>query len=386
MVSISRSISGSVTPNQRSQAGRRQCPSRRAPRRSSARRPRRRGGACRAWPTSGPGGAPRSARGGDVGGRVALHRLRAERDGEGRRGHDLRLDADERPRDIAPGRWPRIPGCSSCRATRQAWTLAAGSDRTVDFVRTHAGLPGAAVVEQPPRGGERFRAGSVRRVQPRDVRLGAEPRRLALGERDVALRVELDRGLARERAVEDRPRLAVADRGERGQARVEPVAQCARLLDEPRVELLPRAAGDPLVMDVGREPQAEPGHGAAVADGRRGFGVAAQLRDLERPRDPARVGEVDPRREPRREGPEARDRRPEAVPAASPASMPARTAGSNGSASASRPRATARRYSPVPPARIATPPRPRSPGRTPRTCRTKSTTENGSSGSTRSSP
>ena len=61
-------------------------------------------------------------------------------------------------------------------------------------------------------------------------------------------------------------------------------------------------------------------------------------------------------------------------------------AGSLGSASVSRPRATARRYSPVPPARIATPPAAAIRARTPRACVAKSATLNGSSGSTRSRP
>ena len=69
---------------------------------------------------------------------------------------------------------------------------------------------------------ERFR-----RVEPGDVGLGAEPCPLALRERDVALGVELDRGLAAERAVEDRPRLAVADRREGRQPGIEPLAEGA---------------------------------------------------------------------------------------------------------------------------------------------------------------
>ena len=78
-----------------------------------------------------------------------------------------------------------------------------------------------------------------------DVGLGAEPRALALRERDVALGVELDRGVAGELAVEDGPGLAIADRREGRQARIEPLAQRARLLDQAGVELGAGPGRDP---------------------------------------------------------------------------------------------------------------------------------------------
>ena len=133
-------------------------------------------------------------------------------------------------------------------------------------------LRGALV--QKSRGSGDTVVGGVRSgIQPLDARLRTEPRRLALGERDVALRVELDRGVPRERAVEDGPCLAIADRRERGQARVESLAQRARFLDEPGIELLPRTPLDPLAMDPRRKAQAEPMRRGRrsrwVAEGRR---------------------------------------------------------------------------------------------------------------------
>ncbi len=60
------------------------------------------------------------------------------------------------------------------------------------------------------------------------------------------------------RAVEDRPRLAVADRAERREARVEALAEAARLVEEAGVELGPRPRRDPASRARRVERQAEP--------------------------------------------------------------------------------------------------------------------------------
>ena len=81
------------------------------------------------------------------------------------------------------------------------------------------------VGRQQPRDGQRPLDRSRRRIEPFDVGLRAEPRPLALRERLVATRVLGDRGLPRQLAVEDRPRLAVADRRERRQGGIEALAE-----------------------------------------------------------------------------------------------------------------------------------------------------------------
>ena len=53
------------------------------------------------------------------------------------------------------------------------------------------------------------------------------------------------RAVAVEPAVEDRPRLAIADRAERRQARIESLAQGLRLIDQPGVELGAGTPADP---------------------------------------------------------------------------------------------------------------------------------------------
>ncbi len=89
------------------------------------------------------------------------------------------------------------------------------------------------------------REAPARGVEPRDVGLRPEPRPLAFGEGRVAAGVLGDRVLAAQGPVEDRPGLAVADRGEGGQARVEALPQGARLLDQAGVELGSGSGGDP---------------------------------------------------------------------------------------------------------------------------------------------
>ena len=90
--------------------------------------------------------------------------------------------------------------------------------------------------------------------------------------------------------VEERPVLAVADRGEGRQGRVEPVAQAPCLLDQARGELLARARLDPapVLARVHDELYAEGRRPVAEWLGRRL--VAAERRDLQRPDDAARVG------------------------------------------------------------------------------------------------
>ena len=110
-------------------------------------------------------------------------------------------------------------------------------------------------------------AGARRRMalEPLDVGLGTEPRALAFRERDVARDVALDGLLEGRRAVEDGPGLGVADRRERGQRRIEPLPEGARLVDETGLELAPRPGRDPPPVLGRLEPQADPGDGPRVA-------------------------------------------------------------------------------------------------------------------------
>jgi len=135
------------------------------------------------------------------------------------------------------------------------------------------------------------------RVEPPDLRLRTKPGPLSPGEGDVPAQVLLDRLFASQRSVDERPGLAVADGRERRQGRVVAFAEAARLLDEARVELLAGARGDPDAVEIGFDREADPGDGRGIAAGERQRGVAAEGRDLERPRDAARVVAIDPLRQ-----------------------------------------------------------------------------------------
>ena len=129
----------------------------------------------------------------------------------------------------------------------------------------------------------------------------------------IALGVEVDRGVAGQLPVEDRPGLAVADRGKGRQAWVEPFAQGARLLDQTRVELGAGAGRDAGGVDMRLESQAEPRDRAGVAVERRRRAVATELGDLERTNHPPRVSGVDAGRQRRGKVFESRDRRRQPV-------------------------------------------------------------------------
>src|SRR4029078_7434537 len=91
--------------------------------------------------------------------------------------------------------------------------------------------------------GGRCRVGG--RVEDGERGLAPEPGRLASRELLVVQRVELDRRVQRQLAVEGRPALAVADGGERAEPGIPSVAQGPRLFDEAGVELRTGACGDP---------------------------------------------------------------------------------------------------------------------------------------------
>ena len=110
---------------------------------------------------------------------------------------------------------------------------------------------------------------------PGDPGLGPEPGPLALREGDVPGRVAGDRVLAAELAVQDGPRLRVADRRERGEARVEPVPESGRLLDEARVELAVGTCRDEPGVLPGFDREADPADGTRVAARGRQRAVAA---------------------------------------------------------------------------------------------------------------
>ena len=283
------------------------CPCRRARRRSSGRRRRRAGGASQRIAQVRTSRRSRSARGRGVGrGRLAARRA------------------------SSGGRWRAPPTRSTCACTPTSVVATSTGDAAfdateelpfdpprMDLRRVEDGRPRGLRVaftavtpgaRRRARHGEGApRAGDSRRVQPLDVRLRSEPGRLALRELLVPADVELERLRLGQLPVEDGPGLAIADGGERRQRRVEALAQRAGLLEQPGVELLARAPGDPVAMDRRREAQPQPGHGRGVAERRRGRRVAAELGDLERARDPARVGKVDPRRQPRGEPGETLD-------------------------------------------------------------------------------
>ena len=220
--------------------------------------------------------------------------------------------------------------------------------------------------------------------------LRAEPRALALGERDVAPRVVVDRLVARPRAVEHRPGLAIADGGERRQRRVVPLAQ--RLAPPPRGRRRTAAGRGPRSAARaprgrrrrGRATRPAPDTRAATGSGR----VALERRDLQRADDAPRVAEVGPRGE--------RRGQPTTAAPASASSAVAFEVGLEGRPAPPRP--TAARPCPGPPSPPAarTPCRrrgSRSPPRSaevararPRRASGTSATLNGWSGSTRSRP
>ena len=130
----------------------------------------------------------------------------------------------------------------------------------------------------------------VGRVQPVDVRLGAEPCPLALRERDVAPGIELDRRVERRarrrgpptpRGSRSRRTPAGPDRTARGASRassMRPASNWARA----RAAIRSRCA-------AGSTVRPEPGHRARVAAGGGRGPVAGQLGDLERSDDATRV-------------------------------------------------------------------------------------------------
>ena len=228
-----------------------------------------------------------------------------------------------------------------------------------------------------------------RRIEPLDVRLGAEPRPLALRERRVAAGVLGDRRLARQLAVEDRPRLAVADRRERRQGRdrtargatrassTRPASNWARArLRDPvavrrRVDLEPDPGDRPVVAARRGQRPARRRRPSAISRARttrRGLAVSIAA---------ARFGATARSRSTSGSSPTARNS----------ASSRARTAGSDGSASVGEPARDRAEVQPGaagedrdPAAARRSRPAPR------RAWAAKSATVNGSSGSTRSRP
>src|SRR5207249_3034387 len=153
---------------------------------------------------------------------------------------------------------------------------------------------GGSAGEASRGGNGRFDRWSGGRVQPVDPGLGPEPGPLALRERLVAAGVLGDRGVASQLAVQDGPCLAVADRGEGRQPRVEVLPERPGLLDQARLELAAGPVGDPRPVCRRLDGQADPGDRPVVVAGGRQVRLAAgDGRDLERPNDAARVGGVD---------------------------------------------------------------------------------------------
>ena len=140
-------------------------------------------------------------------------------------------------------------------------------------------------------------SGSVCDVEPGDVRLASEPRPLALGEGHVARDVLGDGLVERALAVEDGPRLAVADRGEGRAAPGSNRSRSARASSMQAGVELGRGAvrRSTRGASAGSTVEPDPGDRAVVAARRRQAGVAAELGDLEGPDDAPRVAQVDPR-------------------------------------------------------------------------------------------
>ena len=249
-------------------------------------------------------------------------------------------DVDDRDTIVAVVE--RVPGIDDVlRRDESVRGSDAGSGRAASGPRSSAAAVGSVL------GG----------VEPGDVGLGAEPRPLALGERDVALGVELDRRVARQLAVEDRPGLAVADRRE-GRQRRDRTARAGRAPPRSGRRRTGRGRGSRSARRAragrrsARARRSGPGSRAAAAAGRRhaarrsrgrgrrGAGCAGRRR----PRVPARA--------PRAASTEAQQ-------AVGDRARPRAGRGRPGRSAGRRCRGRARRRAgrgPVPPARIATPP------------------------------
>ena len=161
---------------------------------------------------------------------------------------------------------------SSCGAWDPAYRAPYGVSGRVPSTRVarNASRRSRAAAPRPPVASMTARPGS-RRNQVR----------LALRELVVVERVELDRRLPGQLAVEVRPALAVADGGERPEGRIPALAQGPRLLDQAGVELGAGPFGDPPTVLRAVDDELEAEQGRRVADGRRQRRVAAQLGDLE---------------------------------------------------------------------------------------------------------
>src|SRR5829696_6392158 len=142
-------------------------------------------------------------------------------------------------------------------------------------------------------------------IEPLDVGLGAEPRPLALCEGHVPSSVLGDRLVDSCVPVEDAPGLAVPDRAERRQLRVERVTKRARFLDEPGVELLARAPVDPSGVDCRAHVEPNPPKRSRVAAWWRRRTVPGELCELERPCHATGVSKIRPSRALRRDDREA---------------------------------------------------------------------------------
>ena len=192
--------------------------------------------------------------------------------------------------------WSAIPAGGTCPPTTWSSSPPTRSGRRpnsrTSSTRRAASTP-CERLGQPLR--DRERSGERqpgRRVVPGDPGLGPEPGPLALREGDVPGRVAGDRVLAAELAVQDGPRLRVADRRERGEARVEPIPESGRLLDEARVELAVGTCRDEPGVLPGFDREADPGDGTRVAARGRQRTVAAQLGDLEGAGDAPRIAQI----------------------------------------------------------------------------------------------
>ena len=271
-----------------------------------------------------------------------------------------------------------------CRRRRGTPSRRAGRGRS-GLARAHGaeGYPVARVDATPasaarPPSGRRSRRSGRRRRATSSSGSRRNQVRWRLRERDVApgvLRRSPRRRVAL--AVEHGPGLAVADRRERRQRRVVPLAQGPRLVDQAGVELRAGAARDPPRV-LGRARRRRPSQTTRrrVAARRR---AAARRPERRRSRGPGRPAAdcAGPcaRRAPGAIAGEPRRERLEAVALEvaprSPPGPPGRTAARRCRGRA----ATARRQNPVPPARIADPaalaearraPRARAPGSRPR--------------------
>ena len=144
----------------------------------------------------------------------------------------------------------------------------------------------------------RVRLGGVdRQVSP----LPAEPRPLAASEGEIAVHVDGKVAAPVQATVQEVPRLAVADGGEGGPARVEAGSKGLRLGEDAAVELRLGASGDPRPMAIAIgdvEPESQDGPGVSARRGQ--GGIAGKGGDLERPDDTPRVAQVGAAGEPGR--------------------------------------------------------------------------------------